>query len=281
MVVLGREMKCLTSNWFIELVFPTRMQTVCLDVRVGGERPCEVGRENNCRQCHKTVDATLLIHAVTTRRQTRAATDGFDNVVDPTTHEALADECDATAVPDSPSWPWRRRVQRRGERRVPPHASTDMADIAPSGWSSTFLAAGQSADDDLCQLKSGKLVNSTNRLGLKYEAEVQHWRPTGNNKIQSLLVNGVLYRQFHRGRALPDSLQLWYQNQREKKSWHWLMLMPPVTYESRRRKVNCNHVPIGMAGNELMTSFVETVSYAGHTVEVNDRKMDPFSRLSA
>jgi len=96
-------------------------------------RPCEVGHENNCRQCHKLVDATLHIHAVTTRRQTRAATDGVDNVVDSTTREALGDEYDAATVPDSPSRPRRRRVRRRGARRVPPHASTDMADIAPSG----------------------------------------------------------------------------------------------------------------------------------------------------
>jgi len=86
-------------------------------------RPCEVDRENklpavpqvsgrhaahscsedNGRQCHKSVDDTLHIHAVKTRRQTRAVTDRVDNIVDSTTREASADEYDAAAVPDSSS----------------------------------------------------------------------------------------------------------------------------------------------------------------------------------
>jgi len=52
------------------------------------------------------------------------------------------------------------------------------------------------------------------------------------------------------------------------------MRTPPVTWESRRRKVTCNRVPIGTAGNELFTSFVETVPYAVHTIEENNRTMD-------
>jgi len=160
-------------------------------------RPYEVGHKNNCRQCHKSVDATLHIHAVTTRRQTRAATDGVDNVVDSTTRETLANEYDAAAVPDSPGRPRRRRVRRRGARRVPPHASTDMADIAPSGWSPAFLAAEQSADDDLRQLKEWKAGEVNKSTWFEMRGRSPTLKADWQQYDSIVIVNGVLYRQFH------------------------------------------------------------------------------------
>ena len=113
-------------------------------------RPCEVGSDVDCRQCHKP-DGTLRVHAVTTRRQAQSTADNeVAAETDPVaaTPPAESDEGE-TDVPEFHRRPPRRRNRRRGDHRIPPHASTDIADIAPDGWSSEMLAAEQLADVDL------------------------------------------------------------------------------------------------------------------------------------
>jgi len=91
---------------------------------------------------------------------------------------------------------------------VPPHASTDVADIAPDGWSPDVLAAEQLADGDLSQLKGWKAGETRKPTWFELRGSSPTLKAYWQQYDSIAVMNGVLYRKFCRGRALSDCLQL-------------------------------------------------------------------------
>jgi len=94
-----------------------------------------------------------------------------------------------TDAPELHRRPPRRRNRRRGDRRVPPHASTDIADIAPDGWSPEMLAAEQLADGDLSQLKKWKTDEVKKPTGFELRGSI----PTLKAYCVALLLGCSMY----------------------------------------------------------------------------------------
>jgi len=80
-----------------------------------------------------------------------------------------------------------------------------MADIAPAGWSSTFIPAEQSADDDLRQLKVWKAGEVDKSTWFEMRGRSLTLKAYWQQYDSIVIVNGVLHGHFKRGRALTDT----------------------------------------------------------------------------
>jgi hypothetical protein len=70
------------------------------------------------------------------------------------------------------------------------------------------LASEQLADDDLRQLNEWKTGGIDKPTWFEMRGRSPTLKAYWQQYDSIVIVNDVLYRQFHRGRALPDSLQL-------------------------------------------------------------------------
>ena len=143
---------------------------------------------------------------MTTRRQARAAAEGDDLITE-------NDDDEPEGPPEDEIRPGRGRARRprarrRNGRRISPLASTDVVEIIKEEWTPSYLAAAQHLDEDLRCLKSWKSGTGVKPSWFQLRGASPtlkaHWQQFDSIVLQ----NDVLYRQFHRGRALPDTLQL-------------------------------------------------------------------------
>ena len=169
-------------------------------------RPCETDTDIDCRQCHKTKTESSLTHAVTTRRQARAAAEGDDLITE--NDDGGPEEPPEDEIRPGRGRARRPRARRRNGRRIPPLTSTDVVEIIKEEWTPGYLAAAQDLDEDLRCLKSWKSGTGVKPSWFQLRGASPTLKAYWQQFDSIVLQNDVLYRQFHRGRALPDTLQL-------------------------------------------------------------------------